>query len=195
MIKTALCLAFFVLAAPLWAQNKIVMKIPGVDGDSKLDGYEKWIELDSLSVSVERELRDSGEKGGTEDINIGVGNLGTVNVTKEMDRASAKLFQFAINGNSLGVIEIHFLTSDRDGGKMVPYLIYKLDRGFVQSIGSSASADDRPTEEVAFYYNKIAFVFYPLDERLQRTQGQVMSWDNVKNTTWGDHGLETSPPK
>lgn len=36
---------------------------------------------------------------------------------------------------------------------------YKLDRCFVKSWSTSGDADDRPTEEVAFYYNKIAFQY------------------------------------
>ena len=39
------------------------------------------------------------------------------------------------------------------------YLKYKLDRCFVKSWSTSGDADDRPTEEVAFYYNKIAFTY------------------------------------
>ena len=35
--------------------------------------------------------------------------------------------------------------------------VYHLDRAFVKSWSTSGDADDRPTEEVAFYYNKIAF--------------------------------------
>ena len=31
---------------------------------------------------------------------------------------------------------------------------YKLSRTFVKSWSTSGDADDRPTEEVAFYYNK-----------------------------------------
>ena len=34
---------------------------------------------------------------------------------------------------------------------------YKLNRAFIKSWSTSGDADDRPTEEVAFYYNKIAF--------------------------------------
>ena len=33
---------------------------------------------------------------------------------------------------------------------------YKLERAFIKSWSTSGDADDRPTEEVAFYYNKIA---------------------------------------
>ena len=34
---------------------------------------------------------------------------------------------------------------------------YKLERAFIKSWSTSVDADDRPTEEVSFYYNKIAF--------------------------------------
>ena len=36
---------------------------------------------------------------------------------------------------------------------------YKLDNVFIKSWSTSGDADDRPTEEVAFYYNKIAFEY------------------------------------
>lgn len=36
-------------------------------------------------------------------------------------------------------------------------LKYKLSKAFVKSWSTSGDADDRPTEEVAFYYNKISF--------------------------------------
>ena len=34
---------------------------------------------------------------------------------------------------------------------------HELERAFIESWRASGDADDRPTEEVAFYYNKIAF--------------------------------------
>ena len=36
---------------------------------------------------------------------------------------------------------------------------YVLDRVFVKSWSTSGDADDRPTEEVAFYYNRIGFQY------------------------------------
>ena len=64
---------------------------------------------DSFSFGVEREMKESGEKGGTADMNIGVGELQECTVSKSMDAASAKLAQFAINGNSPGTAEIDFV--------------------------------------------------------------------------------------
>ena len=40
---------------------------------------------DSFQFAVEREMKESGEKGGTEDLNIGVGELQECTVSKSTD--------------------------------------------------------------------------------------------------------------
>src|SRR5262245_3507535 len=141
----------------------ILVQIKGVLGDVTTEGYEgqNFFVADSFSFGVEREMKESGEKGGTEDINIGIGELQECTISKSMDRASCTLAQFAINGNSLGSAQIDFVevAGGDIEGKPKCYLRYVLDRVFVKSWSTSGDADDRPTEEVAFYYNKIAFVY------------------------------------
>ena len=81
MIKTtnllaisALTVVFTMLATSSNADAAIFVKIPGIPGDSTIDvpGYDngEWFVADSFSFGVEREMKESGEKGGTEDINI-----------------------------------------------------------------------------------------------------------------------------
>jgi len=48
---------------------------------------EQYMVADSFSFGVEREMKESGEKGGTEDLNIGIGELQECTVSKSMDRA------------------------------------------------------------------------------------------------------------
>ena len=175
------------------------------------DRSSDFFVADSFSFGVEREMKESGEKGGTEDINIGVGELQECTVSKSMDRASGKLAQFAINGNSPGTAEIEFVEvggggdTDAPGGDMswdnvknvkwnddgvvlfaADSFSFGVEREMKESgekggtedmnigIGelqeaadaeavdvamkswsTSGDADDRPTEEVAFYYNDI----------------------------------------
>ena len=167
-----------------------------------------WFTFDSFKVAIDRpraSLTDAnsgkcnvgssgigtrgGEKGGTADINIGVGELQECTISKSMDAASAKLAQFAINGNSLGTAEIDFVEVAGDGpskGQPVCYLKYKLDRCFVKSWSTSGDADDRPTEEVAFYYNKIAFTYATTKDRSTPPKIYDMGWDNVCNVPWPD---------
>ncbi len=60
-------------------------------------------------------------------------------------------------------------------GKPVCYLRYKLDRCFVKSWSTSGDAGDRPTEEVAFYYNKIAFQYVEVSPG--RSEGHLTPLD------------------
>ncbi|MGI9565798.1 MAG: type VI secretion system tube protein Hcp [Nitrosopumilus sp.] len=140
------------------ANAAIYVKIPGLQGDVTTKGYEGYFAADSFSFGVEREMKESGEKGGTADINIGVGELQECTISKSLDSASAKLAQFAVNGNSLGTVEIEFAKTGEDNGEPTTYLKYKLDRAFVKNWSTSGDADDRPTEEVAFYYNDITVI-------------------------------------
>lgn len=184
---SALSVVFTMLATSSYADAAIYVQIPGVPGDVTTEGYNDgtWFEADSFSFGIDRELKKNQEKGGTADINIGVGELQELTISKSMDSATGKLAQVAINGNSLGTAEIDFVevAGDSQEGKPVSYLKYKLDRVFVKSWSTSGDADDRPTEEVAFYYNKIAFAYNPTTDG-ERNENYGMSWDNVKNISW-----------
>ena len=170
----------------------IFVQIPGMgDHSIKTKGYDggKWFIADSFSFGVEREMKESGEKGGTQDINIGVGELQECTISKSMDMSSMVLAQYAINGNSPGPAEIDFVEvaagDAGKGGQPVCYLKYVLDRVFVKSWTTSGDADDRPTEEVAFYYNKIAFNYAMTEDGKTWHQGAIpMSWDNTAHMLW-----------
>jgi type VI protein secretion system component Hcp len=177
----------------------IYVKIPNLEGDVTTKGYEGYFTADSFSFGVEREMKESGEKGGTEDINIGVGELQECTITKSIDSASAGLAQFAINGNSLGTADIEFVEVREDEGKATTYLKYKLDRAFVKSWSTSGDADDRPTEEVAFYYNDITIIREGGDKESSSgkpTESEILeehSKTNEKTTT--DENIPTPQPR
>ncbi|MCM2369879.1 Hcp family type VI secretion system effector [Aporhodopirellula aestuarii] len=167
----------------------IAIRIPGILGDCKLDGFdESWFMADSFSFGVEREFKESGEKGGTKDVNLGVGEMQECSISKSMDAASAYLAQASIQGQSLGDAEICFVeiageTGGTDTGVRV-YLSYKLHRCMIKSWSTSGDADDRPTEEVSFLYNKLAFGYAPHEGDNWTGKVHYMGWDNVKNKKW-----------
>ena len=172
----------------------IFVKIPKMgDKSIRTKGYDTgdWFVAHSFSFGVDREMKESGEKGGTADINIGVGELQECTISKSMDMASMDLAQYSINGNSLGTAEIEFVEIGPGSGDGAPvcYLKYKLYRCFVKSWSVSGDADDRPTEEVAFYFNKIASQFATTEDGKVFTQGTVMAWDNTQNITWDSPGI------
>ena len=77
-------------------------------------------------------------------------------ITKVLDKASPGLMEALVKGEPFNVVEV--TTFLRTGGSYVPFVTVRLDNAFVATIGPQ-SADDRPTEEVAFYYNRISFSY------------------------------------
>ncbi len=141
-----------------------------------------WFVADSFSFGVERKLKKSGEKGGTQDINIGVGELQELTIDKGMDASSPGLAKLSLTGRSLGSVEV--CVTDNPDGPTDCYLRYKLNRAFVKSWSTSGDADDRPTEEVAFYYDKIAFAYEPTEDGKDFEGGGTISWDNQRKRPW-----------
>jgi hypothetical protein len=82
----------------------IIDRFSSLIGDLAPVGAVDWFIADSFSFGVEREMKESGEKGGTADINIGVGELQECTISKSMDHSSITLAQHAINGNSLSLM-------------------------------------------------------------------------------------------
>jgi len=201
-LLTAGLFACAALCSSLPAVADILVKMPGIPGDTMgPDGEDGWFMAKSFSFGVEREMKESGEKGGTQDINIGVGELQECTISKSMDWASAQLAQFAINGNSPGDCEICFTHQADAQARPICYLKYKLERAFISSWSISGDADDRPTEEVALYFTKIA-----MGQSVQTPDGRMqtddMSWDRWKRKYWdegaqdvlGDVGGTPPPP-
>ena len=155
------------------ADAQIFIKYENIPGGSANSG--DWFIADSFAFGVEREMKESGEKGGTQDINIGVGELQDVTIAKGLDISTPKLAKLSLTGRSLGTVEI--CVTDNPDGPTACYLHYKLERCFVKSWSTSGNADDRPTEEVAFYYNKIAFSYANTDDG-------TTSWDRKKKRPW-----------
>ena len=160
---------------PIQAQVLINFNSKVIQGDSKIEGYNNWVQVESISFGVEREMKESGEKGGTQDINIGVGELSPIELTKSFDKATLPLMQMAVNGNAVASeMSIHFLRVLR---KPYPYLEVRLIRPFVKNYQISGSEGDNPEESFELYYNGIELTY-------KNSDGKVInkfSWDVVKN--------------
>jgi type VI secretion system Hcp family effector len=179
LLTTALLPLALMCAAPS-AHAAAFVKYDGIDGEAMgPDGYDDWFVADSFSFGVEREMKESGEKGGTADINIGVGELQECTISKSMDSSSAPLAQAAANGRSLGACEV-CLSDGETGGVPGCYAHFVMERCYVKSWHTSAGADERPTEEVAFYYNKIAFRY------VENEPAEAMNWDRERHRPWPD---------
>ena len=123
------------------------------------------------NTGVEREMKESGEKGGTEDINIGVGELQELTVDKSMDKSSPKLLEYAAKGKVFKApaprgslttlvpagtcrVGARYPKASLETGTMR----FKMENIMVTSCttgGSGGSGGMVPTEQISLNYEKV----------------------------------------
>lgn len=142
-LVAAASLAGSFLMAPAFAEDTSCQPT----GGAATAGYDngKYFVADSFSFGVEREMKESGEKSGSGELKMSL---------KKGFEGRDDLYRYFESKEPIA--ELTIATEGRTADGRVCYLKYKLDRCFVKSWSVSGDADDRPTEEVAFYYNKIA---------------------------------------
>lgn len=160
----------------------ILLKLDGVDGDSTIPGYEKWISCTSCSWNVERTFSESA-KAGTRDVNLGVADIPPISLNKTFDAASVYLMQCAISGAALGTeAKIHFLVTGGDTTNL--YLEFKLFNPIIASWSISGDEDERPTEEISVWYWKIWVQYYTTQDGKSYTSAGSKGWDRTTNKPW-----------
>jgi len=129
------------------AKSSIFMKYGSIAGDVTAKGYVGDTQLTSLQWGVSRDIGSLAGAAGRE---ASAPSVSEVTITKNLDSASAPLFQEALGGTPSDV-EIDFAS-----GKLQTYL--KLDLSNVLISGySMSSGGDRPTESLSLNFTKISF--------------------------------------
>ncbi|QLH04317.1 hypothetical protein C5F49_02530 [Nitrosopumilus oxyclinae] len=160
------------------AYAAILVEIPSIPGESKIKDFENQIIVDSLNFEIDRTLAESG-KDGTADINIGVGEISEIAMSKNLDLASSGIFKSSVSGNNVGDVKISFLTTTSD--KPHVYLEYILHNSFIKDWQTSANSDDRPDEEFSLIFNKIEATYTPIGLDGKPGTPVTECWDRVKN--------------
>lgn len=155
-------------------EEMILVRLPNVTGDISIpsDGYgisEMW-GADSFSYAIELEMEASKLKEDTMATDPEGSELQEPLVAKNLGMSSSTFNQSAITGDLLEQAEIGFVqTSGEDDAPAATDLAfeeldaededqmaYVLERCFIKSWSASGDADESATEEVSFYYNKLA---------------------------------------
>ncbi|MCG6945096.1 MAG: type VI secretion system tube protein Hcp [Deltaproteobacteria bacterium] len=134
------------LSAEAEALEDYFVKIPGMPGESKIKGYEDWIDALSFSVEIDR-----GLKGGKAD-------SGTFVLLKYLDKATPQLGQYCTSGQRINEVRIDLKKAGKDG---LNYMVYKLHNVTVASVRAEARDNKNTTEEVTFRFASITWTYTP----------------------------------
>ncbi len=154
-----------------------VVSIPGPGVGSE---FEECSRLTALGLAVDRVFEIGGGFGGTTPINIGVGELRPIVIRKNTDVASVDLFKFAVNGNSIGEVELLAQQKRKRWRSLLTTLEVKLDRAFVKSMSFN---EEQLLENVELVFTKIQVTVFDRDESGNLLGLRVFCWDAVNNVS------------
>lgn len=158
----------------------ILLKLPNIKGDIAVGGFEEYFVVSSVSWGVERNFDESGTMG-TFDPKLGVPAWtdSIVEVEKSIDQASPDLFLKAVGGGIIGTAELAFIESLEEGNRY--YMQFKLDGAAVKGWNFSGSEDDRPTETIQLWYNKL---FMEVKYGPNADKAVSRGWSRVEGKQW-----------
>ena len=149
-------LAPFVVASSLNAAVDMFLQLDGIKGESKDTKYPETIEIESFSWGASNTGASGGGGGAGKVI------MQDVHFVAKVSKASPQLLLACAEGKHIPKAVLYGRKAG-DDGRTQDYLTITLEDVFITSVSqtgrtpTSAGGDSRPTEEVAFYYNRIAF--------------------------------------
>ena len=155
-------------------------KIDGVPSESTDDKHKDWIEILSFNHGITQPR--SATKSSVGGAGSGRCEHSEFVITKQLDKASPKLYEYCSSGKHIKEVLLEFC---RSGGDKMKYLEVKLEEVIISSIspgGLSKGTDEIPSEEVRFDYGKIKWT-YTQQKRADGSGGGNVTggWDLTAN--------------
>ncbi|WP_165822356.1 Hcp family type VI secretion system effector [Paenibacillus montanisoli] len=142
-------------AAAAANKGKILLQLDGINGESTLKGYERWIELTGSSFSIVNQGTAAPGAGN----GSGKATLSDIYFTKATDASSIPIMMNSLNGVHIPKGKLVYLRTVADG-KQVPYMTISLE----DIVISSYSFNDT-NESVSLRFNKIKWTFWATDAK------------------------------
>src|SRR5262245_15006247 len=157
----------------------IYMKYDGIEGSVTAAGHEKWIELSSCSLGINRHINSPSGRGVNRE--AAAPHVGEIVVTKHQDCSSSNLFRASLWGEGKKV-KIDFCKTDKD--KLEAYLQVELENTLVSSYsvaGHGGDGHERPMESLSLNFTKITFNSIHMDAKNASGKPDRAMWDLAVN--------------
>lgn len=154
----------------------MVIKIEGVDGESKISGHEDEIDVLSWSWGISQSGSfHSGGGGGS-----GKADIQDISFTKFVDKASTPLMLKCCKGEHIPEAT---LTVMKAGGDPIEYVVIVMTKLLVSSVSTGGSGgDDSLTENVTLNFAEVEAKYQPQDDEGAADGGTIdMAWSCETN--------------
>jgi len=158
------------------------LKIEGIEGESTDEAHSGWIEIKSFTQKIEQPASATASSVGGATAERA--NLSPFEIVHLLDKASPKLYEYAVTGKHIPTITLELC---RAGGDKVKYFEVVLDQAVVSLVepkGASDNDEGFPLERVQFSYGKIKWTYTQQKREDGKGGGNVAAgWDLTKNVT------------
>ena len=155
--------------------GQLVLKLDGIPGDSSVAGHLNEIDLSSVSFGANQTgIREAGGKASPRR-----SSLTPFTVTKEIDKASPKLFLACATGQHIPSAVLTFREVE-SGVPPYEYLTITLSDVFISSY-QVASGGDIPTEAISISFSKIEYKYVGRLPNGQLLAPVIVTFDVLKN--------------
>lgn len=120
-----------------------------IPGDATDARHPKWIEIRSFSVDARRTAGSPGGQAGG-----GIPTLSEISLSKQVDRASSRLFVAAVAGNK----PLPRVTLDLNSGPDQPLMRLELENVLLSQQSGWFGGTDKATESISLRFEKITFI-------------------------------------
>ncbi|MBR0647399.1 Hcp family type VI secretion system effector [Plastoroseomonas hellenica] len=151
----------------------IMLNYDGVQGESNIQGYEKWINLESFQFGIGRGIASAYGNSTRESSIVSVSEI---TVTKQTDGTTVKLMEEGLHGKLNKIVKVAFLRTG--SGAAQEYLSFELNGCGVSGF-SMSSGGDRPSESLSLNFDKYILKYNPIGDDFSGSPATV-GWDLAK---------------
>lgn len=135
------------------ASTSMYIKFDGIDGESQDKDHKRWIDVLSMSHSIQQSDTNLGTSRRRGDV-----ALEDITLSKELDKSTPLLARAAATGLLLPAVQFHSVSTKPDGTQV--YLQYELKNVMITSYSvSSSSGSPLPTESFSLNFEEIKITF------------------------------------
>jgi len=147
----------------------VFLKLNGIDGESNVIGYEKWIVLSTASFSIANQSKEAGAGGSG-----GKAVLNEFTVTKRFDASSIALFQASAAGSMIKSGQLVFVPQGE--GRKTPVLTFDL-----KDIGIASYSFNNLEESISLTFTSMTLEYAAMNGKGGSNPPITGGWDFGKN--------------
>lgn len=155
----------------------ILLKIDGIDGESVIDGHEKWVDILAWSMGMNQSGTTHTATGG----GGGKVSVSDLTLTKYVDIATPDLIKACTSGRHIK--EAKMVVRKAGGAKPVPYFNLTMWEIIVSSYNTGGAEGDRDRiqETLTFNFARFEIEYQQQDEKGNKKGSNKAGWDIAKN--------------